>query len=260
MAEVLEERRGRVLVLTMHDPATRNALGPEIFTKAAEAFHRAAHDPEVGAIVLTGSDGAFCSGGNLRQLAELWKHEQSVTRNAVEGLHAWTRMMRDCPKPVVAAVEGVAAGAGFSIALACDLIVAAAETRFVLAYVKVGLSPDGGATAFLSQCMPRHLAAQIALEGDTLTAERLHAIGVINAVVEPGATLDAAVARAARLAEGPQAVQSSIKRLLEDAYAGHLHAQLDREADTFTRNLHGPDCAEGVRAFMEKRAPRFGRV
>jgi len=259
MAEVIEERRGRVMVLTMHDPATRNALGLEIFLKAADAFHRAAHDPDVGAVVLTGSDGAFCSGGNLKNLAALNGGDPGATRTAVEHLHTWIRMMRDCPKPVIAAVEGVAAGAGVSIALACDLIVSAAEARFVLAYVKVGLSPDGGATAFLSQVMPRHLAAQLALEGDTLTAERLHALGVVNAVVPPGTALDVAVERAARLAAGPQGAQASIKTLLEDAYAGHLHAQLDREADTFTRNLHSADCAEGVRAFFDKRTPHFNR-
>src|SRR5207249_3705226 len=122
----------------------RNALHPDIYRTGTEALNRAAEDPGIGAVVLAGEGGTFCSGGNLRRLKENRGKSASVQHESITGFHDWIRALRRCPKPIVAAVEGAAAGAGFSLALACDLIVAAREARFVMAYVKVGLSPDGG--------------------------------------------------------------------------------------------------------------------
>lgn len=261
MTELIEERRGRVLVLTISDPATRNALGPAVYEKGAESLHRAAADPGIGAVVLTGAGGAFSSGGNLNRLAALRDGPPEQAGRGIELLHGLVRQIRDCGKPVLAAVEGVAAGAGFSLALACDVIVAARGARFVMAYVKVGLSPDGGATAFLAQTLPRQLAAELAMEGGTLEAERLHHAGLVNALCDPGTALETAVARAQRLADGPAGAIASIKRLLDAAYAdGSLDAQLDRERDAFVANLLGPDAGEGIAAFREKRRPRFHPV
>ncbi|HEY0833353.1 MAG TPA: enoyl-CoA hydratase [Azospirillum sp.] len=257
MADLLEERRGRVLVLTISDPATRNTLGPAVYEKGAQAFRRAAGDADIGAVVLTGAGEAFCSGGNLNRLAALRDGPPEQAGRGIGLLHDWIRLVRACPKPVIAAVEGVAAGAGFSVALACDLIVAARGARFVLAYVKVGLSPDGGATAFLAQTLPRQLASEIAMEGGVIDAERLHQTGVVNALCEPGAALDAAVARAQRLADGPAGAVGSIKGLLDSAYGDALEAQLDRERAAFVSNLFHADAGEGIAAFLEKRRARF---
>ncbi|HYH38531.1 MAG TPA: enoyl-CoA hydratase family protein [Azospirillum sp.] len=258
MTDLIEERRGRVLVLTLSDPATRNALGPVVYDKGCGALARAAADPGIGAVVLTGAGAAFSSGGNLNRLAALREGEPAVAADGVERLQRLVRAIRGCPKPVVAAVEGVAAGAGFAVALACDLIVAARGARFVLAYVKVGLSPDGGVTAFLAQALPRQLAAEIALEGGVVEAERLHRAGAVNALCEPGAALEAALARAQVLADGPSEAIASIKGLLDAAYAGGpLDAQLDRERDAFVANLFRPAAGEGIAAFRGKRRPLF---
>ncbi|HYG91355.1 MAG TPA: enoyl-CoA hydratase [Azospirillum sp.] len=258
MTDLIEERRGRVLVLTISDPATRNALGPMVYEKGREALERATVDPGIGAVVLTGAGDAFSSGGNLNRLAALREGAPEAAGRGIELLHGLVRAMRGCGKPVVGAVEGVAAGAGFSVVLACDVLVAARGTRFVLAYVKVGLSPDGGATAFLAQTLPRQLAVEIAMEGGVIDAERLHQAGIVNALCEPGAALETAVARAQRLADGPAEAITSIKRLLDAAYAGGpLDAQLDRERDAFVANLFRPAAGEGIAAFREKRRPRF---
>ncbi|WP_431854743.1 oxepin-CoA hydrolase, alternative type [Azospirillum sp.] len=261
MTDLIEERRGRVLVLTMSDPATRNALGPVVYDKGRAALARAVADPGIGAVVLTGAGGAFSSGGNLNRLATLREGEPAAAADGVERLQGLVRAIRACPKPVLAAVEGVAAGAGFALALACDLIVAARGARFVLAYVKVGLSPDGGATAFLAQTLPRQLAAEIALEGGVVEAERLHQAGAVNALCEPGTALETALGRAQRLADGPADAIASIKGLLDMAYAGGpLDAQLDRERDALVANLFRPAAGEGIAAFRDKRRPNFHEV
>lgn len=257
MTELLDERRGRVLILTISGPATRNALGPAVYDRGRAALARAA-DAGIGAVVLTGAGGAFSSGGNLNRLAALRDGPPEAAADGVERLQGLVRALRGCGKPVVAAVEGVAAGAGFALALACDLIVAARGARFVLAYVKVGLSPDGGATAFLAQALPRQFAAEIALEGGVVEADRLHRAGLVNALCEPGAALETALARARILADGPPDAMASIKGLLDAAYAGGpLEAQLDRERDAFVANLFRPAAGEGIAAFREKRRPNF---
>ena len=252
-------QQGRVLVLTMDDPATKNALSAEMMDAGRAAFESAATDPGIGAVVLTGSTGTFCSGGNLGQLMGSRKADPSVIRDMMERFHGWVRAMRTCPKPVIAAVEGSAAGAGFSVALGCDLIVAAEDSSFVLAYVKVGLNPDGGASAFLGRAVPPQLAAEIMFEGGRIGTPRLAQLGVVNRVTAPGGTLEEATAWAARLAEGPTVAIGRAKRLIESAY-GPPDAQLDREADAFVEALFHAEAAEGITAFFEKRAAAFPRV
>ena len=251
-------RQGRVMVLTMDDAATRNALGPEMMAAAGDALTQAAEDPGVGAIVLTGANGSFCSGGNLGRLLGNAKADPEVTRASLERFHGWTRAMRACPKPVIAAVEGAAAGAGFSVALGCDLIVAAEDAVFTLAYVKVGLNPDGGASAFLARAATPQLAAEIMFEGGKIGAARLAQLAIVNRVVAPGTALAEALAWAERLAEGPTLAIGRAKRLIESGF-GAPDDQLDREAAFFVEALHGAEAAEGITAFFEKRAPRYPR-
>ncbi|MBP2230540.1 enoyl-CoA hydratase/carnithine racemase [Azospirillum agricola] len=252
-------RDGRVLVLTMDDAATKNALGPEMMAAARDAFLQAAADPAVGAVVLAGANGTFCSGGNLGALLGNAKTDPSAIRANLEQFHGWVRAMRACPKPVIAAVEGAAAGAGFSIALGCDLIVAADDATFTLAYVKVGLNPDGGASAFLARAATPQLAAEIMFEGGRIGAARLAQLAIVNRVVAPGLALAEATAWAARLADGPTLAIGRAKRLIEAGF-GEPDAQLDREADFFVEALHGAEAAEGITAFFEKRPANYPRV
>ncbi len=254
------ERQGRVLVLTLDDPATRNSLGWDLFGDFAKVVTLAGADDGLGAIVVTGAGGYFSSGGNIAALRERAAMDEAERRAGVGRLHDLIRAMHACPKPILAAVEGGAAGAGAALALACDMIVTAGDAHIAIAYVKIGLTPDGGATAFLGQALPRQLVNELAMTGEAIGAERLHALGLVNALCEPGQALSTALARAAALAEGPAEALGAIKRLVGESQHGSFDAQLDREADAIARALGGPEAHEGLAAFFEKRKPKFPRA
>ena len=147
---LLVRTEGAVRILVNSNPAARNAITPELYDALPAALNEAAADPAIGAIVFAGDGDFFCAGGDLRQLATRRDLTVPQRLEKIGRLHDQIRALRACPKPVIAAVEGGAAGAGMSLALACDMLVAAQDAFFTMAYIKVGLSPDGGATAFLS--------------------------------------------------------------------------------------------------------------
>ena len=256
-AQLLVEKSDGILTLTLSNPARRNALHPDIYTTGITALSAAATDPTLGAVILTGEGKDFCAGGNLNRLAASRKQPPAVQRASLAGFHRWIQALRQCPKPVIAAIEGNAAGAGFSLALACDLIVAAENARFTMAYVKVGLSPDGGASAHLAECLPRQLAHELLLLGNTIESQRLYTLGLICQITPPGKALAGAHTLAARLANGPRQAQQRIKRLLTNAATQNLEAQLETEADAFIDSLFGQEAEEGINAFLTKRPPDF---
>lgn len=254
---ILTRREGPVLVLAIHTPGKRNAISAGLYDALAEALTAARTDAGVGAVVLTGADGYFCSGGDLNQLAKRRELPPEARRERLEGLHGLIRLLRDFPKPIVAAVEGGAAGAGLSMAMGCDLLVAARDAVFSVAYVKVGLTPDGGATAFLAQVLPRQMLTELCLTGDRIGAERLHALGVVNRLTEPGGADAEAIALAARLADGPEQATARIKTLCREAMSNTLDAQLDREAEFMVEAQGTAESAEGIGAFLNKRTPDY---
>src|SRR5258706_1932976 len=256
-ARLIAQREGRVLTLTISNPALRNAMTPDLYAAALAEFRGASRDQAIGAIVLTGEGAHFCAGGNLqRLLAQRELPRESQARN-LDALHAWVEAMRACPKPILAAVEGAAAGAGFSVCLACDLIVAAPDAKFVTSYVKAGLSPDAGGSAALAHALAPQAALELLLDGAPVGAARLHALGIVNRVVARGTARGEAVAWEQRLAEGPVAAHARIKALVYAARGRTHRAQLDAERDAFVEGLYGDECAEGIAAFLEKRAARF---
>ena len=180
-AELRSASEGRTMVLTLSNPEHRNALGPEIYAAGVEALNAADSNPEVRSVVITGAGSTFCAGGNLQRLLENRQKPPEVQAQSIEGLHGWIEAIRTFPKPVIAAVEGAAAGAGFSLALACDFIVAADNAVFVMAYSSVALSPDGGGTWSLAQALPRQLVTELLMCGERIVAERLAQLGVSTA-------------------------------------------------------------------------------
>ena len=254
---LLTRREGEVLILSNNNVAARNALSPEFYAAVSAALKSAATDPTVGAVVLTGEGGHFCAGGDLRQLAKRRELPVDERRAKLEGLHDLIRTVRDCPKPVIAAVEGAAAGAGLSLALACDLLVAAKNAVFSVAYVKVGLTPDGGATAFLAEFVSRQVLTELCLTGERISGERLHALGAVNRLAEPGDALAQALVLAAQVASGPELAMARIKALCRNAYAQPLDAQLEQEAQYMVQSQETEESREGIGAFLEKRSPDF---
>jgi enoyl-CoA hydratase/carnithine racemase len=213
----------------------------------------AGEDSSIGAVVLTGADGVFSSGGNLKRLINNREKPKAVQHQSILLFHDSIRAIRRCPKPVIAAVEGKAAGAGFSLALACDLLVAAEDAQFLMAYVRVGLSPDGGATAFLARGLTPQLLAEIFFTGGPISAPRLQQLGVINRLCGKGQALAKALAWAESLAAGPSFAIAHIKDLLDSACHNDLDAQLAEEQAAFLECLYHPQCHEGIAAFLEKR-------
>ncbi|HEY9209631.1 oxepin-CoA hydrolase, alternative type [Acidovorax sp.] len=256
-AQLQAAREGQTLVLTLRNPELRNAIDPVMYAAGIEALNVAESSTEVRSVIITGADGMFCSGGNLRHLQASRQADPQGQVQGIEGLHSWIETIRAFPKPVIAAVEGAAAGAGFSLALACDLVVAARNAVFVMAYSNVALSPDGGASWSLAQALPRQLATEILMCGDRIAAERLHALGVVNRLAEPGSALATALALADQLNARAPNVLSSIKELAAEAPHNTLCTHLTSERDHFVKNLHHANAGAGIAAFLEKRTPRY---
>ena len=256
-AQLLSTSEGQTLILTLSNPEFRNALGPEMYAAGVEALSVAESSPDVRSVVITGANGIFCAGGNLQRLQSNRQLPPEHQAQSIEGLHNWIESIRTFPKPVIAAVEGPAAGAGFSLALACDMIVAARNSVFVMAYSSIALSPDGGGSWSLSRAVPRQLATELLMCGERMGAERLQQLGVVNRLADAGQALRQALELCEQLnARAPNAL-ASIKELLGDADTSTLNAQLARERDHFVKNLHHANAGIGISAFLNKQKPSY---
>ena len=256
-AQLLSTSEGQTLVLTLSNPEFRNALGPEMYAAGVEALSVAETSADVRSVVITGANGIFSAGGNLQRLQNNRQLPPEHQAQSIEGLHNWIEAIRTFPKPVIAAVEGPAAGAGFSLALACDMIVAARNSVFVMAYSSIALSPDGGGSWSLSRAMPRQLATELLMCGERIGAERLQQLGVVNRLAEAGQALQQALDLCEKInARAPNAL-ASIKELMADADDSCLNAQLARERDHFVKNLHHANAGIGISAFLNKQNPQY---
>ena len=256
-AQLLITSEGATLILTLSNPEHRNALGPEIYAAGVEALSVAETSSEIKSVVITGEGDIFCAGGNLQRLIKNRQQAPEHQAQSIEGLHNWIETIRAFPKPVIAAVEGPAAGAGFSLALACDMIVAARNSVFLMAYSNIALSPDGGGSWSLSRSLPRQLAIEILMMGERINAERLHQLGVVNRLSEPGQALGTALTMANLLNLKAHNALTSIKELVNEADAASLNQQLALERDHFVKNLHHANAGIGISAFLNKEKPRF---
>ncbi|ART51696.1 enoyl-CoA hydratase [Acidovorax carolinensis] len=256
-AQLQASREGQTLVLTLSNAEQRNAIDPVMYAAGIEALNVAESSTDVRSVVITGAAGMFCSGSDLMRLQAHRQADPQVQAQNIEGLHSWIETIRTFPKPVIAAVEGTAAGAGFSLALACDMVVAARNTVFMMADSNVALSPDGGASWSLAQSLPRQLATEILMCGDRIAAERLHALGVVNRLAEPGGALTMALALAEQLNARAPNVLASIKELVGDAPHNQLATHLASERDHFVKNLHHVNAGVGIAAFLDKRMPVY---
>lgn len=252
--ELQTERLGTTLLMTLAGPATRNTLSPQVYAAGIETLNMAESNPDVRVVVLTGAQGHFCAGGDLQRLAHNRQHDLQATGEHLDAFHQWIEALRSFPKPVLAAVEGVAAGGGVSLALACDLIVAAESARFVMAYSKVGLSPDGGASWHLSHAIGRGRTLALLWLGEQQTAQQWHAHGLVQRLTPAGNALDETLKWADEIARIPAGVLASVKELVNDADRS-LRAQLDAEKQHFLVNLTQPAAGLAMERFLQgKRA------
>src|SRR5882757_7609450 len=254
MPGVKRERDERVGVLTLDEPATLNAMTPDLLGDLAIAIREMTDDRKIRALVLTGAGRGFCSGQNLKAAAILGD-------DIVNGVmrHYWPafRALRECRVPVVVAVNGVAAGGGFSLAMAGDVIVAARSASFIQVFSRIALVPDLGSTWLLPRLIGRQRALELMLLNEPLSAERAHAWGLVRQVVDDDRLLDEAMALARRLGQGPTRALVATRMLLEESEHASYAAQFRREIETQAEVRQSADALEGRAAFVEKRGARF---
>lgn len=255
---VLQELDNGLLTITMNRPERRNALHPDMTRGLVEAARRAAEDHEVRAVLLKGAGGTFCVGGDVKAMAAgrapLTFENKLV--NLRRGMEV-SRMLHQMPKPVVAQLDGAAAGAGLSMALSCDLRIASQSCKITTAFAKVGFSGDYGGTYFLTQLLGSARARELYMTSPVLTAQEAHAIGLVTKVV-PDAEIDAAARELAMsLAQGPSVALGYIKRNINNAEHLALEDCFDGEAIHHTRCAETDDHKEAAKAFVEKRKPTF---
>jgi enoyl-CoA hydratase/carnithine racemase len=249
-AMLRESRDGATAILTLDQPARRNALSLAMRTALIGAFERIEADDSIAAVVITGAAATFCSGGDL---SDMEVPSIAAGRERFRLAHRLVRLILKGSKPAIAAVEGFAAGAGLSLALLCDTIIAAENARFVAGFGKVGLIADLGLLHTLPRRIGEGRARQILLYGERITAAEALRIGLADAVVRAGAALPAALERARLLAAEAPLPLALTRAFLADG----LDAALDRERDMQTMLFRSADHAEDRAAFLAKRPPRF---
>src|SRR6516162_5576763 len=263
MPSVVVERRGGVLEIVLNRPEILNVVNREMIAALADAVAEAAEDRAARVVLLRGAGAHFCAGGDIGMFSELIRLQPTERQKAlyriVDTLHPLLIRIRHMPKPVIAVVQGAAAGFGLSLVLAADLAIAAEDTVFTSGYIHLGTSPDGGMTATLPHIVGIKHAAELMLLGDRFDAQRALALGLINRVVPADALASEATALAARLAAGPTHAYGRTKALLQATLGDGFDAQLRRETESFAACAATEDFAEGVRAFLEKRRPVFTR-
>jgi enoyl-CoA hydratase/carnithine racemase len=263
--ELLCELRERVAVITLNRPQARNALSDQLSPALREMIRFCADDVDVGAVMITGAGPAFCAGGDVKGMGSAsnpakrdWTTAQRVA-DLQDRQRRLTGALVALRKPTLAALPGPAAGAGLSIALACDLRIAAQSALVATGYLKVGLSGDYGITWLLTQLVGRGRASELMLLGEKVDAQRCLSLGLFNHVVPDDQLREEAFALARQLAQGPGLAQALIKDNLDDAARLPFDAALDHEAERLIRASLHRDHTEAVRAFVEKRAPNFGK-
>lgn len=230
---------GATMVLTIHNPLSHNALVPEICAAGVEALNAADTNPEVHSVIITGHGGDFCSGGPIQlsvgQSVSAEGLGAVVQAENIETLHSWIEAIRSFSKPVLAAVEGRCTHAGFSLALACDFLLAAQDSQFAMEQAGAGLSPAGGGSWSLARHLPRASAMRLLMLAAPASASHLEQLGLINEVCEPGQTLTRTLEWAQQLNALPPKTLASIKELVNDAPDHSLNAHLKQERDHLLR-------------------------
>lgn len=248
-----------IATITLNRPERLNAFGRQLERELREVVQQVASERAVRVLVLTGAGRAFCAGGDLTEMREPGGWDSSVEERSARfrALHEIPALLHDMAPPTIAMVNGVAAGGGFSLALACDLRIAATTAKFGSAYVKVGLADDTGGAWFLSRLVGPAKALELYLSGEVIDAEEALRIGMVNRVVPAEELAETTYAFARRLARGPRDAIALIKQTIQGGLRQPLREFLEEEAGSVARQLDHPDHREAAAAFVEKREARF---
>src|SRR3989475_5240278 len=256
---LLYETKDRVATLTLNRPDRLNALGGTLREDLTAGLTRAIDDPDVRVIVITGAGKGFCAGGDVKAMQEANQagRGRPLMERVAPSRDRTVLLMRDSPKPLIAAVNGAAAGAGMNLALCCDVRLASSAAKFAQAFVRRGLHPDWGGTYFLPRVVGTAKACELIFTGEVIDAQEALRLGIVSAVYPPEELMPAALALARKIADGPPVAIRLAKRAIYHNLECDLRQAL--EFETYAQNIcyETEDAAEGVRAFVEKRPPTF---
>lgn len=256
MSDFLQERIGDVLVLTLNRPDKLNALSDELRDGLQTALEQEYRTPSARAVLIRANGRGFCVGADVAP-EKILSRRESIREDIETGINRIITLMRELPMPIVTAVNGPVAGAGISLALAADIVVAAHSARFHLAFVRIGAVLDGGASYFLTRRLGAAKAAELAMLGDALDAEQAANMGLVSRLTEDQVLHAEALALSQRLAAGPPIALALIKKEIAMGDSAPLSQALDFEAECQGKAFASADFEEGIRAFQEKRKPTF---
>lgn len=243
---------GSVAKLTLNRPDTGNAIDLNLARELMHALHTCEHREDLRVILITGAGRLFCVGGDLKAIHAAGDDGPAYVKELLTYLHECISVIARIPVPVIAGVNGTAAGAGFALACACDVLIAVRSARFVMAYTRVGLTPDGSSTWYLPRIVGVHRALALTLLNDEVSADTLKSWGVVTDVVDDEA-LDASLsALATRLVHGSPGASAAAKRLLRSSCSESLETQMVRETETLCRALLTDEAKEGLRSFNDR--------
>ncbi len=256
--ELLIQQDGGVLTITMNRPEVLNAFDEIMLAELTEAMETAAQDESIRCIVLTGAGRAFGSGQDLRTLTERRSSEESLkVSEHLQKYHRVVLAMRNMPRPIIAAVQGVAAGISCNLALACDIRIAADNARFIEAFARIGLVPDGGGAYFLTRLVGTGKAMEMAMLADEVSGPEAERIGLVNKCVPLAEFEEATKALAQRLAKGPTTAYGLIKQLIYTSAEVDLQASLHLEGELQDIAFETQDHRKAVEAFLQKHKPEY---
>lgn len=258
--DLLERKEGRVAILTMNRPDRLNAMSGDMLDAMLEALSRLANDPDTGCVILTGAGRGFCAGGDVKSMAAGSEFPDATMEDKAQQLRAKmesSRMLHEMPKPTIAMVRGPAAGAGLSLALACDIRVASDTTKMTTAFANVGYSGDFGGSYFLTRLVGTAKARELYYTADKVEAAEALGLGMVNKVVADDQLEAETMALANKMANGPRIALRYMKRNMNAAETGSLSDCFDLEAMHHTRTGMTDDHREAAQAFVDKKTPVF---
>jgi 2-(1,2-epoxy-1,2-dihydrophenyl)acetyl-CoA isomerase len=256
-APILLDIADGVAAITLNRPQNGNAVNLELARALMHAMHACERDRNVRIVTLSGSGKLFCSGGDLKAIESHGPDAAAYVRELLAYLHEALSAIARIPVPVVAGIHGAAAGAGFSLACAADLAIATASSRFLMAYTKVGLTPDGSSTWYLPRLVGLRRALQLTLLNRELTAEEARDWGILTDVVADDTLPDTLADLARRLADGPAAAHGAAKKLFRESFENPLETQLMHEMQAICAALDGGEAKAGMQAFLARQTPKF---
>ena len=251
------ERSEGVLEITLNRPSSGNALSPDLASELAEVANTCVGDRSLRAVIVTGAGRMFCAGGDLSAMEQAGDDLHATLLRMTQDVHAAVSRFARMSAPVITAVNGMAAGGGFSLAISGDMILAAESAKFLLAYTSAGLSPDGSSSWYLPRRIGHARASELMLTNRMLSAHEALEWGLINRVVADAELMNEARKLANRLAAGPTRAFGTVKRLLNESFTSGLETQMEYEAHGIADAAVSRDGREGVSAFLEKRKPSF---